>query len=67
MAENVVQMPMIEAVIDVAFERREFMIVPDEPIFIEFARRKLHFDDIVMPVQASALMFGWKRCELMGG
>jgi hypothetical protein len=66
-AERLVQVPVVEIVVDIALERRKLVIVAHEPVRVEFGRGKLDDDDIVVPVQARALMPFGKMRKLVGG
>lgn len=67
MAEDVVQVTMIESFVDIALERREVVIITDEAIIIQAFRSQLDDDDVVVTVEPSALMVGRQVIQLMGG
>lgn len=67
MAEDVVQVTMVESLVDVALERREVVIVTDEAIIIQAFRSQFDDDDVVVTVEPSTLMVGRQVIQLMGG
>ncbi|OWK18916.1 hypothetical protein AJ88_46410 [Mesorhizobium amorphae CCBAU 01583] len=58
MSQHVIEMSVVETLVDIAFEWRQIVIVAHEAVIVQFLRRKLHFDDVIMPVQARTLVIG---------
>src|SRR5690606_24029591 len=65
MAQNVVQMAMVKTIIDIALERRQLMIVANKAVLVEIGSREFDLNDIVVPVQAGALMVFRQAGQLM--
>eukprot|EP01034_Spumella_vulgaris_P043012 gene43011-53374_t len=60
-AEHIVQVAMVETAVDVALERRQIMIVPHEPVFIEFGGGKFDIleDTFKSPLDGKTMPLRW--------
>ncbi|MNW08113.1 hypothetical protein D3C71_2048360 [compost metagenome] len=67
MAQNLVQVAVIEFVIDIALQRCQFVIVAHEPVLVQVGAGEFDHDDVVMAVQAGALMIRRQMRQLVRG
>ncbi|MCY1301572.1 hypothetical protein D9M70_511930 [compost metagenome] len=67
MAEDVIEVTMVEALVDVALQWRQLVIVAHEAVFVEFRTGKLDLNDVVMPVQPGALVVRRQALQLVRG
>lgn len=66
-AEHVVQVAVIEGLVDIVLQRRKLVIVAHETVLVKCLGGKLDFDDVVVPVQARALMLRRQALQLVRG
>ncbi|GEM_PF-3988750 len=54
--QNIVEMAVVKTIIDIALERRQLVIITDKTVLVQIGRRELDLYNIVVTVQAGALM-----------
>lgn len=64
-AQNIVEMAVVKTIIDVALERRQLMIITDKAVLVKIVSRELDLNNIIVAVQAGALMIVRQPGQLM--
>jgi hypothetical protein len=67
MAEYIIEVPVIKALVDVALEWRKLLIITDKAILIQLRGGKLDLDYVIVAMETRALMVVRKVGQLMRG
>lgn len=67
MAENVVQVAMVEMIVDIALQRRKLVIVAHETMLVQRFARQFDLNDVIMAVQTVALVIRRQAFQLVRG
>ena len=67
MAEDLVEMPVIEMIVDPRLQGLQRPVIEHEAVLVEVLGLKLHHGDVVVPVQPCAGVIVWQVAELVAG